>query len=100
MFLEQEYDAELLENAEDENQSPLNQQPTPDSRPDTEMTIPAPVSQPSPATNPQSSVYGLFDTNFDSMFATDTTPKPDAGLTDLMRHYSLPFGGFATSNLR
>jgi len=90
--------------------------PTPDARGDTDMTGTGSngTSQPSPVTNPQSSVYGLFDTNFDSMFAAADPPKPvvgqgqgqqggqqpDAGLSDLMRQYNqMPFG-FATSNLR
>lgn len=88
--------------------------PTPDARGDTDMTSTGGngTSHASPATNPQSSVYGLFDTNFDSMFAAADPPKPtvgqgqqpgqqqDAGLSDLMRQYNqMPFG-FATSNLR
>lgn len=57
--------------------------------------------QPSgPATAAGHYSAGIFDSNFESMFASEQSPKNDAGLTDLMRQYSqMPFN-FATSSLR
>lgn len=109
--LEQEYDAELLENNDDDVPGPLDQQPTPDNRGDSDLTMgntmtrpPETSAQPSgpPATSAgQYNVgVGIFDSGFESMFASEQAPKHDAGLSDLMRQYSqMPFG-FATSNLR
>ena len=107
--LEQEYDAELLENNDDDVQGPLDQQPTPDSRSDSDLTMGNTVTRP-PETSAQSSGpapsvghyvgVGIFDSGFESMFAPEQAPKHDAGLSDLMRQYNqMPFG-FATSNLR
>ena len=101
--LEQEYDAELLENNDDDSQGHLDQQqPTPDSRNDSDLTMGNTGNRPPETTAPHVPSYGvgMFDSGFESMFASEQAPKHDAGLSDLMRQYNqMPFG-FATSNLR
>jgi hypothetical protein len=55
---------------------------------------------PETSTRPAGYNVAMFDSGFESMFASEQAPKHDAGLSDLMRQYNqMPFS-FATSNLR